>query len=217
MHHWNKKLSIKNWKTGEILNFDSQIEFCKKYKIPIQACSDVFCRRRKFYKQFSLPDFQPNFFKYGILNLKNSKILKFKSISAASKILHIDNGAIKKLVTNPNFRHGNLAHVDFQDWDSIPKVRNKCNGQITTVFDIKKFAEQNNLTYKHVYYFLNAKRIASDSKFELLGQRNFKYKIEDLKSGQVFGALKLCDFAERKGFYKSKLYTRNKRFEVIEG
>ena len=224
-HHWCKKFRIKNWKTNKIFTGKSRIKFCIKHKIPPQTFSDILTGKRKFYKNYSLINFDKNIlYKYKIKNLKTGKIIQEENLIKLSKKTKISEKILFKLSRTLNYRYKNYSNPEYNNHDSIPIIIDIKTGKREYIYSIASYLKSKKLNkkefekqYKKLYYFLKYKRILATDKIKLLGHKNFKYKILNISNMKTYKVLKLNSFARKNKINPYKLYIRNNNFIIKEG
>lgn len=215
--HFIKKCSFKNWETGEIVRFNSLTECAEHIGVSVQQICDLKNGRRKAVKNLCRVRDSYNPFKVEVKNLKSNEVLKFKTLSDASKELKVSTHTIAKVSNGINVRSRHIASPDYSS--PIPNLICRDTGLKLPIYSIAQLSKENNIPLKRLHYFVNVKRISMDNDFILEGARTFKYKIINKKTGQIFTARTLKDFAEEQHIKVGQIYTKNKKcpFEVIEG
>jgi hypothetical protein len=217
--HFKKKFSIKNWRTGEVTEYDSLTECSKELNVPLQTVSEINCGRRVFYGDYCMPqtDYQPTII--AVKNLKDGEVSEFDSITEAARTLGISLDKVKQICSAPSFRWKNFASTNFSE-KLVPYILDKKTGTKTPFF----CRLMKNPKSKNQYYRLFQKRLAADERYLAVGgtaTKQYKYKIRNTETGEEYYAFSLQDFCKKHGFPMDALYRRSVKnptpFEVVEG
>lgn len=219
--HFYKKFTVRNWKTNELIKGDSQAEFCRKHHLSQFAFSDIMTKKRIYYLDYCHPDYSSNyinniFTKIKIKNLETNEILNFKNKLSAAKYLNFSSQVINKILTDKNYRRGKFANVNFTG--SVPIVVDKETASKIPIFQIKDLQKMGYFTENHrARYFLQLSRIPNNKRLSLHGNKNYKYRIKNKETGEIFTCMRLKEFAVKNGLKGNSLYFKNDKFEIIEG
>ena len=141
---------LKNYITGEIIKFNSIINFCKKYKVLNSSISNLLSKRHKFHKNWCLPETNIKIKEYrfvdpnGILHIVNN-------MNKLAKEYNITSSAFRRLYFNEIKSYkGWRKYNNDNDLIKFEKKQFKFispNGKLIIIDNLNKFAKENNLNH----------------------------------------------------------------------
>lgn len=155
-----RKVTLKNYKTNELVKCESGIEFSRTYNILHCQISSLLRGRIKFTGDWCLPDYEPK--KY-ILRYKNEYDVTFWSPKEFCMEMGLNVNSLQRVLRRVHPIHKGWHYIDTEY--NIPKIiARPFKYQITDPFGniihferISQFAKQNNISKHGLSFMLRGK------------------------------------------------------------
>ena len=155
-----RKVVVKNYKTNERVECESEIEFSKKYNVSHCQISALLSHRIKFTGDWCLPDYEPK--KY-TLRYKNEYDVSFWSPKEFCIERGLNVNSIQRILrrAHPIHKGWHYDDIEYKETENVihaPKYKiTDLSGNIVHFERINQFAKQNNLSKHSLSLMLRGK------------------------------------------------------------